>query len=144
MQLHFARPHNILLNTSIVSLESAFKAPVDSAVYDPVTRTMPNHSDVEKACIRTLTVTYLPSNLELLGARRDCPFKSLHIQQASYGQKKSANIGIVFEYVSIHQQHCIPHSHNGVLSVSHTSTLQIRWYSARFADVCGEPSECPF
>ena len=62
---------------------------------------MPNHSEAEKARIRDLTLRYLPSNLVRMEARRDCPYASLHLQQASYGQKNFANIGIVYEFVSV-------------------------------------------
>lgn len=61
---------------------------------------MPNHSTTEKARIHDLTIRYLPSNLAQKEARRDCPRFTLHHHQASYGQKKFSNIGVVYEFVS--------------------------------------------
>ena len=61
---------------------------------------MPNHGAIEKARVRDLTIRYLPSNLAQKEARRDCPRFTLHHHQASYGQKKFSNIGVIYEFVS--------------------------------------------
>ena len=61
---------------------------------------MANHSEQEKERIRALTKQYLPSCLEQKEAHHDCPHGSLHLEQASYGQKHFENIGLVFEIVS--------------------------------------------
>lgn len=61
---------------------------------------MPNHSEQEKERIRALTKQYLPSCLAQKEARRNCPHGSLHLDQASYGQKHFENVGLVFEIVS--------------------------------------------
>ena len=61
---------------------------------------MPNHSKLEEICICNLTKCYLLSNLDQKEAYCNCLFHSLHLYQASYGQKNFVNIGIIYKFVS--------------------------------------------